>query len=64
MLETTQRRKQALVSYPMLGVQTDYRDRAASFGFKFVDLGVMVFDINDKKLIKESMKKIKNLKIY
>lgn len=60
MLETTQRRKQALVSYPMLGVQTDYRDRAASFGFKFVDLGVMVFDINDKKLIKE----IEQLNLY
>ena len=53
MLETTQRRKQALVSYPMLGVQTDYRDRAANFGFKFIDLGVMVFDINNKRLIKE-----------
>lgn len=60
MLETTQRRKQALVSYPMLGVQTDYRDRAASFGFKFVDLGVMVFDINNKRLIKE----IEQLNLY
>ena len=60
MLETTQRRKQALVSYPMLGVQTDYRDRAASFGFKFVDLGVMVFDINNKRLVKE----IEQLNLY
>ena len=60
MLETTHRRKQALVSYPMLGVQTDYRDRAASFGFKFVDLGVMVFDINNKRLIKE----IEQLNLY
>ena len=60
MLETTHRRKQALVSYPMLGVQTDYRDRAASFGFKFVDLGVMVFDINNKRLVKE----IEQLNLY
>ena len=60
MLETTQRRKQALVSYPMLGVQTDYRDRAANFGFKFIDLGVMVFDINNKRLIKE----IEQLNLY
>ena len=60
MLETTHRRKQALVSYPMLGVQTDYRDRAVSFGFKFVDLGVMVFDINNKRLVKE----IEQLNLY
>ncbi len=60
MLETTQRRKQVLVSYPMLGVQTDYRDRAANFGFKFIDLGVMVFDINNKRLIKE----IEQLNLY
>ncbi len=60
MLETTQQRKQALVSYPMLGVQTDYRERAASFGFKFVDLGVMVFDIKDKKLLKE----VEQLNLY
>ncbi len=60
MLETTQRRKQALVSYPMLGVQTDYRYRAANFGFKFIDLGVMVFDINNKRLIKE----IEQLNLY
>ena len=51
MLETCERRKQALVSYPMLGVQTEYKEKVAAFGFKFVDLGVMVFDVNDKKLI-------------
>lgn len=60
MLETTQTRKQALTSYPMLGVQTDYRNKLAAFGFKFIDLGVMVFDINDKRLIKE----IEQLNLY
>ena len=60
MLETCQIRKQSLVSYPMLGVQTDYREGAASFGFKFVDLAVMVFDINNKRLIKE----IEQLNLY
>ncbi|HIS74981.1 TPA: GNAT family N-acetyltransferase [Candidatus Galligastranaerophilus intestinavium] len=60
MLDTCERRKQALVSYPMLGVQTDYKDNASFFGFKFIELAVMVFDINDKKLIKE----IEQLNLY
>lgn len=54
MLETSDRRKEALVSYPMLGIQTDYKDNASFFGFKFVELAVMVFDVNNKKLIKET----------
>ncbi len=60
MLETCEKRKQALVSYPMLGVQTNYKEKASTFGFKFVELGVMVFDVNDKKLIKE----IEQLNLY
>ncbi len=60
MLETCEKRKQALVSYPMLGVQTDYKEKAAAFGFKFVELGVMVFDVNNKRLIKE----IEQLNLY
>ena len=50
---TAQKRNKALVSYPMLGVQAAYKDIAAKYGFKFVDLAVVVFDINNKKLIKE-----------
>lgn len=53
MLETCEKRKQVLTSYPMLGVQTDYKDEIAKFGFKFVDIGVMVFDVFNKNLIKE-----------
>lgn len=50
---TAQKRKKALVSYPMLGVQTAYKENAAKYGFKFVDLAVVVFDVNNKKLLKE-----------
>lgn len=60
MLQTTQERKNALVSYPMLGVQTNYRQGVAKFGFNFVDLAVMVFDVNNKQLIKN----IENLNLY
>ena len=47
---TAQKRKKALVSYPMLGVQTAYKENAAKYGFKFVDLAVVVFDVNNKKI--------------
>lgn len=50
---TAQKRKKALVSYPMLGIQTGYKDVAAKYGFEFVDLAVVVFEINNKKLLKE-----------
>ena len=40
---TAQKRKKALVSYPMLGVQATYKDIAAKYGFKFVDLAVVGF---------------------
>ncbi len=51
--ETQNERKEALVSYPMLGVQAEYKNRLALFNFKFIDLAVMVFDITNKHLIKE-----------
>ncbi len=50
---TAQKRKTALVSYPMLGVQSTFKDMVAKYGFKFIDLAVTVFNINDKKLLKE-----------
>ena len=50
---TAQKRQNALVSYPMLGVQTNFKDAISKFGFKFVDLAVVAFDINNKKLLKE-----------
>lgn len=46
-------RTERLVSYPMLGKQADYRDAIRQFGFEFVDLAVMVFDVNDKKKQKD-----------
>jgi len=51
--QTAEKRKQALVSYPMLGVQANYREGIKKFGFKFVDLAVLVFDINDKKVLRD-----------
>ncbi len=52
-IQTTEKRNQAIVSYPLLGVQADYKESLASFNFGFVDLAVMNFDINDKNLVKE-----------
>lgn len=50
---TALKRQNALVSYPMLGLQGNFKNLAAKLGFKFIDLAVVVFDINDKKLLKE-----------
>ena len=50
---TAQKRGKALVSYPMLGIQAQYKDMMANYGFKFIDLGVVVFDINNKKVLKD-----------
>lgn len=50
---TAKQRQEALVSYPMLGVQAPYREEIAKYGFEFVDLAVVVFNINDKKTLKE-----------
>ena len=50
---TKEKRQKALVSYPMLGTQATFKDKAAKLGFKFIDLSVLIFDINDKKVLKE-----------
>lgn len=42
-------------SYPMLGKQAIYKEKMAELGFKFVDLGVVVFDVNDKQLQKDTL---------
>lgn len=50
---TEKQRKHAVVSYAMLGVQDSFKPTVASFGFQFIDTGVVVFDIKNKQLIKE-----------
>lgn len=47
--ETAEQRKTSLVSYPMLGLQEDFKDTIGGFGFKFVNLAVLDFAITDKK---------------
>ncbi len=39
----------------MLGVQTNFKDAISKFGFKFVDLAVVAFDINNKKAFKKNL---------
>lgn len=46
-------RKKCLVSYAMLGVQEDFKDDLAQYGFKFIDTGVVVFDMKNKQHLKE-----------
>lgn len=50
---TAKKRETALVSYPMLGLQANFKDMVAKYGFNFIELAVMVFDINDKKVLKD-----------
>lgn len=45
---TVELRKERLVSYPMLGRQEVYKEKMGDLGFKFIDLGVLIIDINDK----------------
>jgi len=46
-------RVERIVEYPMLGKQADYRDAISHYGFKFVDLAVVVFDVTDKRKQKD-----------
>ena len=50
---TKTQRKHCVVSYAMLGVQEAFKKDIASYGFNFIDTGVVVFDIKNKQLIKE-----------
>ena len=50
---TKHQRKHCAVSYAMLGIQETFKDIVAQHGFEFVDTGVVVFDIQNKQLIKE-----------
>ncbi len=45
--QTVAIRTKRIASYPMLGKQKKYKDELKNLGFNFVDLGVMVYDIND-----------------
>ena len=53
MESTKSQRKRAVVSYAMLGIQESFKPTVEEFGFKFIDTGVVVFDIKNKQLIKE-----------
>jgi|GEM_PF-1387330 len=46
---TADLRTTRIVSYPMLGKQEKYKEKLEKLGFKFVNLGVMVFDPNDRQ---------------
>lgn len=50
---TSDLRTTRLVSYPMLGKQEKYKEKLEKLGFKFLNLGVMVFDPNDRQIQKE-----------
>jgi len=47
--ETENSRMTKLVSYPMLGLQEDFKDEIKNYGFDFVNLAVLDFPITDKK---------------
>ena len=53
MEQTKGLRKHSLVSYAMLGVQENFKRDVANYGYKFIDTGVVVFDIKNKQLIKD-----------
>ncbi len=53
MEQTRAQRRHCVVSYAMLGVQEAFKKDISSYGFKFIDTGVVVFDIKNKQLIKE-----------
>lgn len=60
----TPERFQKIVCYPMLGKQEALRDELESFGFNFVELGVLVFDMKNRQKIKDfSLKKPQALPI-
>jgi len=50
---TRQQRKHALISYAMLGVQESFVECVKQYGFNFIDTGVVVFDLNNKNLVKD-----------
>lgn len=49
-------RKHRAVSYAMLGIQEDLKQIVAQKGFKFVDTSVVDFNLNNKQLVKETLK--------
>lgn len=53
MEQTKGQRKHCVVSYAMLGIQETFKKDLSSYGFNFIDTGVVVFDIKNKQLIKE-----------
>ena len=49
----TPERFQKIVCYPMLGKQEALREEVESFGFEFVELGVLVFNMKDRQKLKD-----------
>ena len=50
---TKSQRHHAVVSYAMLGVQENFSKVLADYNFKFINTGVVVFDIKNKQLVKD-----------
>ncbi len=50
---TKGQRHHAVVSYAMLGVQENFAKVLSEYNFKFINTGVVVFDIKNKQLIKD-----------
>ncbi len=46
-------RTRKIVSYPMLGKQSYFKEEASSFGFEFVQLAVVAFDMKNRQKIKD-----------
>lgn len=46
-------RSRKIIEFPMLGVQKEFKSEFEHLNFNFVDLAVMVFDINSEETVKE-----------
>lgn len=53
MEQTKSLRKHSVVSYAMLGVQESFKETVQSFGFNFINTGVMVFDVQNKDFLQK-----------
>ncbi len=56
MQDVSKKRKSKIVEYPMLGKQKNYRIETESMGFKFVDLGVVKFDMQNQEKIRDILR--------
>lgn len=49
LVQTVAIRTKRIASYPMLGKQKKFKEELKNLGFNFVDLGVMVYDVNSQE---------------